>query len=72
MAANTNICVISGNSIASADETTRVHLMPCQIEHDGKANVQGYFDPTVCEEEMQNAALENDGESKCKVQSLDH
>ena len=72
MASNRNTCLISGNSIANVEETNRVHLMPCQIEHDGKANVGAYFDRIVQQErqdERQSAGLvrlENDRETKTK------
>ena len=41
--------------------------MPCQIEHDGKARVGAYFDPSVRQENTQSAVLENDSDSKRKI-----
>ena len=70
MAANTNTCVISGSSVTNVEETNRIHLMPCQIEHDGKARVGAYFDPSVRQENTQSAVLENDSDSKRKINIL--
>ncbi|XP_031567516.1 ribonuclease H2 subunit C-like [Actinia tenebrosa] len=39
--------VVNSSSLDSAVETTRIHLMPCTIHHNGDADVASYFDPIV-------------------------
>lgn len=41
---------ISQAAISSCPESNRVHLMACEIEHDGEAPVSSYFDKTVRED----------------------
>jgi len=41
---------ISQAAISSCPESNRVHLMACEIEHDGEAQVASYFDTSVREE----------------------
>ena len=41
---------ISQATISSCPESNRVHLMACEIEHDGEAQVASYFDTSVREE----------------------
>lgn len=38
---------ISQTTISSCPESKRVHLMACEIEHDGEAQVASYFDTSV-------------------------
>ena len=42
---------ISQTSISNCSESERVHLMACEIEHDGEAMVDCYFDTTVRQED---------------------
>lgn len=41
---------ISQAAISSCPETKRVHLMACEVDHDGEASVSSYFDTSVREE----------------------
>lgn len=34
-------------AVTNCSETKRVHLMACEVDHDGEAQVSDYFDPTV-------------------------
>lgn len=43
--------IISQTSISNCSESERVHLMACEIEHDGEAMVECYFDTTVRQED---------------------
>lgn len=56
--------IISQTSISNCSESERVHLMACEIEHDGEAMVECYFDTTVRQEdsslEVQNGVKGND------------
>lgn len=44
---NVSICQAA---ISSCQASKRVHLMACEIEHDGEAQVASYFDTSVREE----------------------
>lgn len=41
---------ISQSAITNCSETKRVHLMACEVDYDGEAQVSDYFDPTVRDE----------------------
>lgn len=41
---------ISQAALTNCSETKRVHLMACEVDHDGEAQVSNYFDPTVRDE----------------------
>lgn len=41
---------ISQAAVSSCSESSRVHLMACEIDHDGEAPVSSYFDTSVREE----------------------
>ena len=56
---------ISQAAISSCSESKRVHLMACEIQHDGEAQVASYFDTSV-REEGTNPGVQN-GE-KCKLE----
>ena len=49
---------VSQSSISSCPESSRIHLMACEIEHDGEAQVASYFDTSVREEEA-NSGVQN-------------
>ena len=49
---------VSQSSISSCPESNRIHLMACEIEHDGEAQVASYFDTSVREEEA-NSGVQN-------------
>ena len=54
---------ISQAAISSCPESNRVHLMACEIEHDGEAQVASYFDTSV-REEGTNPGVQNGEKSK--------
>ena len=58
----------SGNLIisqsATCPESDRVHLMACEIDHDGDANVAAYFDSNI-REEGTSTALQNGAKGDC-------
>ncbi|CAH3153006.1 unnamed protein product [Porites evermanni] len=49
---------VSQSSISNCPESSRIHLMACEIEHDGEAQVASYFDTSVREEEA-NSGVQN-------------
>lgn len=49
---------ISQAAISSCPETKRVHLMACEVDHDGEASVSSYFDTSV-REEGKNSGVQN-------------
>lgn len=49
---------VSQSSISSCPESSRIHLMACEIDHDGEAQVASYFDTSVREEEA-NSGVQN-------------
>ncbi|XP_068182271.1 ribonuclease H2 subunit C [Antennarius striatus] len=46
MSCNTSVTRVQVASVRQADRPS-VHLMPCEIEHDGPAQVSQYFDATT-------------------------
>ena len=42
--------IISSTSLSTCKETCRVHLLPCEVEHDGDAKIDAYFVSSVREE----------------------
>ena len=55
---------ISQAAISSCPESSRVHLMACEIEHDGEAQVSSYFDTSV-REEGKNSGVQNGEKGAC-------
>ncbi|KAL9956770.1 hypothetical protein ACROYT_G038303 [Oculina patagonica] len=49
---------ISQAAVSSCPESSRVHLMACEIDHDGEAPVSSYFDTSV-REEATNSGVQN-------------
>ena len=49
---------ISQNAVSSCPESSRVHLMACEIDHDGEASVSSYFATSV-REEGTNTGVQN-------------
>lgn len=49
---------VSQSSISSCPESSRIHLMACEIEHNGGAQVASYFDTSLREEEA-NSGVQN-------------
>lgn len=49
---------ISQTAVSSCPESSRVHLMACEIDHDGKAPVSSYFETSV-REEGTNTGVQN-------------
>lgn len=48
MSANNCVTAIQIDSLKQADKP-QIHLLPCEIEHDGPAEVFKFFNPTVKE-----------------------
>ncbi|KAJ8308404.1 hypothetical protein KUTeg_013278 [Tegillarca granosa] len=43
-----NVTVINTNSYSSVEnDSTRCHLMPCEIQYDGEAKATEYFEPSI-------------------------
>lgn len=59
---NVSICQAA---ISSCPASNRVHLMACEIEHDGEAQVASYFDTSV-REEGTNPGVQNGEKGKLK------
>lgn len=56
---------INIKSLQSAISDIKVSHIPCEIQHDGEANVAEYFDTTV--RQIENSENNNkDEDSKCK------
>ena len=49
---------ISQTAVSSCPESSRVHLMACEIDHDGEALVSSYFETSV-REEGTNTGVQN-------------
>lgn len=56
--------VVNSSSLDSAVETTRIHSMPCSIDHDGDADVASYFDPIVGGAEIKTETGSNNSNEK--------
>ncbi|XP_051716164.1 ribonuclease H2 subunit C [Ctenopharyngodon idella] len=52
MSANSCVTSIRLDSLKQADKP-QIHLLPCEIEHDGPAEVFKYFNPTVKERKQE-------------------
>ncbi|KAI4880161.1 hypothetical protein NFI96_031178 [Prochilodus magdalenae] len=46
MAANSCVTTVQLGSLSQADKP-QIHLLPCEVEHDGPAQVSKFFTPTV-------------------------
>ncbi|KPP77079.1 Ribonuclease H2 subunit C-like [Scleropages formosus] len=46
MCSNASVITVQLGSLGQADKP-QIHLLPCEIEHDGPAEVSRYFTPTV-------------------------
>ena len=55
---------ISQAAVSSCPESNRVHLMACEIDHDGEAPVSSYFD-TSLREEGTKSGLQNGEKGRC-------
>lgn len=65
---------ISQAAVSSCPESSRVHLMACEIDHDGEAPVSSYFDTSV-QEEGTNSGVQNGEKGTCDrgtSPSVDH
>ena len=49
---------ISQTAVSSCPESSRVHLMACEIDHDGEAPISSYFETSV-REEGTNTGVQN-------------
>ena len=55
---------IAQAGVSSCRESNRVHLMACEVDHDGEAPVSSYFDTSV-REEGTNSGVQNGGKGTC-------
>ena len=53
-------------SLSTCEETSKVHLLPCELEYDGPAKVGGYFAPSIRQEASANVS-ESVGKGKALV-----